>query len=117
MDAIDALAAEHALFSELFVIPSEQVSLRTLKHVPEIALCRATLERGIEDLFFVSKVDPGGAAKIRRDAKQWMMANHHDDPMSFVSLCDLFHFDIACLRNGLLNLLSKGINLTIQKED
>ena len=116
MDAMDALAANHGLFSECFVVPSEQASLGTMK-VPEVSLFRAMLERGVEDLFFQSANDPGGAAKIRRDTKKWLMSDNTEDVFAFITLCDMFHIDGKHFRQGLLNLLSKGLTLKIEKED
>ncbi len=113
MDAIDALVGNHALFTEHFVVAPE----RAIPDVPEIALLRSVLERGIEDLFYTSKVDPGTAAKIRRDAKKWILANDYEDAVSFVTICDVFNLDIRHLRNRLLDMMSKGEFLVIERED
>lgn len=113
MDAIDALVGNHALFTEHFVVAPE----RAIPDVPEIALLGSILERGIMDLFVQNKAEPGTAAKIRRDAKKWMMANNPHDAFSFVSICDVFRFDVPNLRNYLLSKIERGEIITIEKDD
>lgn len=116
MDAFDALPSSNGLFSELFVPPAEPASLSTIQDVPEIALYRSIFERGIYDLFYHSKVDPGGAAKIRRDSKNWIMSNRTDDIMCFISLCDLFLIDPENLRKRLITMVEEGLVIK-QRED
>lgn len=115
--AVDALAAEHALFSELFVPSIERTSFGSLKDVPEIALFRSVLEQGIDDLFYRNSVDPGAAAKIRYEAKKWMMSDCSDDPLSFVCLCDMFLLDISYLRNGLNKLIVSNASFKLPRDN
>lgn len=115
--SVDALVAEHSLFSELFVPAIEKVSFASLKDVPEIALFRSVLTQGIEDLFYQNSVDPGGAAKIRREAKKWMMSDCSNDPLSFVSLCDMFLLDVSYLRSGLQKFLFTDVCFKFKREE
>lgn len=112
---INAFAANRDLFSELSVTPSEKASLNTIRDVPEITLFSSILTQGIYDLFYHNNADPGAAAKIRRDTKNWMLSNNTDSIVCFVSLCDLFLIDPDNLRQKLLSMISKG--LVLQQRD
>lgn len=102
MDAFDALLGENCLFSEQFEIPADRFKIEYGQDVPEINLMRAILLNGIESLKYNDNKNPGAAQQIRRQAKAWILANDLNDPYSFVSLCDIFNFEVIRLRDFIL---------------
>lgn len=108
----DTLACEHSLFSELFAPTPVSTSL-VEKKFPEISLCAAILENGISELFYQNNSDPGQAAKIRRDAKIWMLSKQCDDIYSFETLCNIFDIDPDYLRQDLLYRLKNNLPIVL----
>lgn len=85
-------------FFECFCPREELVALSLRDEYPQFKLYLAVLEEAFDALTVQSRKEPAAAARCRREALAWFDSASRASTFTFVSVCELFDFNIEQLR-------------------